>query len=100
MRSGCENGKAVLGRDLGHRLSQVAQFRVRGADVVMRQRRHLDLRLQKFAHHLAVRGGLGGAQKRLRHGPRHELGLGIDQEVLLFDAKAVFVFHAHRLAPS
>ena len=101
MRAGGEDGKAVVGRDLRHRLPQMPKLRVRGADVVMRQRRDFDLRLQEFAQDLAVGGRLGGRQKRLRHVARHELRRGVDQEILFLDAERICVLHAPlRLVPT
>ena len=64
MRAGGEDGEAVVGRDLRHGLAQMAKLGVGGADVVMRQRRHLALRLQEFAHDLAVGRLLGDRPER------------------------------------
>ena len=87
MRAGGEDGEAVVGRDLRHGLAQMAQLGVGGPDVVMRQRRHLDLRLQEFAHDLAVGGLLGDVQKGLGHVARHQLGVRVDQEIFFLDAE-------------
>ena len=99
MGAGGEDGEPVVGGDLRHGLAQMAQLGMGGPDVVMRQRRHLDLRLQEFAHHLAVGGLLGDVQKCLGHVARHELGGRVDQEIFFLDAERVCIRHGHLGSP-
>ena len=103
MRAGGQDGEAVLGRDRGDGPAQMAQLGARLRHVGVRRRDHLDLRLQEFARDPAVGRGSRGLEERLRHVVRDQLGLGVDQEVFLFDSEGEFVGHSlpllDRLAP-
>jgi len=73
---------------------QVAQFSPRVGHVVVRRGDHLDLRLQELRRDAAGGGSIGGFQEGLRHFAYEGVRLGIDQEILLFDAKCECTGHS------
>ena len=97
MGAGGDDRKAMLGSDAGHDAAQRAELRMGRCHVGMRCGCDLDLRLQHFAGDLPAAGALRrearGLEKRRRHGASERLGLGIDEEILLLDAKAEIVLH-------
>ena len=93
MSAGGENGEAVLGRDCGHDLAQLAQLGAGVGRVGVRRGDDLDLGLQEFARHPAVGRRLGCLEKGLRHAPQHQLGLGVDQEIFFLDPERVGIRH-------
>jgi hypothetical protein len=93
MGAGGQNRKAMLGGDLRHGLTQEAQFLSRGRNMAMRERCHLDLRLQQFSADLTSGRSFGCFEECRRHGASRRLGVGLNQKKFFFDSEPETVVH-------